>query len=105
MSRKRWLKTAPGTDPVQLRSLSPADADAIAADAGRRGYVCVRVELAGCVEKQEFLARIATGLRFPDWFGHNWDAFFDCLADLSWWPAPGHVLVLMDATELQRDAP
>ena len=26
--------------------------------------------------------------RFPAWFGHNWDALADCLADLSWLPLP-----------------
>ena len=30
------------------------------------------------------LQRIASALGFPSWFGGNWDALFDCLADLSW---------------------
>lgn len=39
------------------------------------------------------LRAIAQALRFPDWFGGNWDALEDCLGDLSWRPGEGHVLV------------
>lgn len=31
-------------------------------------------------------------LRFPDYFGFNWDALDECLADLSWLE-PGDVLI------------
>ena len=38
--------------------------------------------------------RIAATLSFPAWFGFNWDALFDCLADLQWQPAaPGYVII------------
>ena len=39
---------------------------------------------AGLVDKQAVLAWYAEALRFPSYFGENWDAFGDCLADLSW---------------------
>lgn len=61
------------------------------------GFVVVRADLAGCEDKTDFLRRMAEALRFPDWFGHNWDAFADCLADLSWLPADGYVIVLEHA--------
>ncbi len=32
-------------------------------------------------------------LAFPAWFGHNWDTLADCLSDLSWLRARGHVLI------------
>jgi hypothetical protein len=44
-------------------------------------------------EKQRLLKNIAAALDFPDWFGENWDALEDCLTDLSWDDAAGHVLV------------
>jgi hypothetical protein len=37
---------------------------------------------------------MAAALDFPDWFGVNWDALEDCLSDLSWRKAEGHVLIL-----------
>ncbi|WP_341676351.1 barstar family protein [Niveibacterium sp. SC-1] len=44
----------------------------------------------------------AAALRFPEWFGANWDALADCLGDLSWLEAPGYLLVLRDASNLHR---
>ncbi|HRC00598.1 MAG TPA: barstar family protein, partial [Dermatophilaceae bacterium] len=50
-------------------------------------------------------AAIAAALGFPDWFGHNADALYDCLRD---WAADGHrrALVLDGLGDLERaDAP
>ena len=43
--------------------------------------------------KTSFMRDISGALGFPAWFGENWDALEDCLVDLSWCPAEGHVLV------------
>ena len=48
-------------------------------------------------EKEKLLKNIATALAFPDWFGGNWDALEDCLGDLSWSKAAGHVLLFSEA--------
>lgn len=48
-------------------------------------------------DKAGVLDVFARELRFPDHFGHNWDALADCLGDLSWLPAPGYLLVLHNA--------
>jgi hypothetical protein len=51
------------------------------------------VSLNGVETKGAVLQRIAQSLAFPAWFGGNWDALEDCLTDLSWCAADGHVLV------------
>jgi RNAse (barnase) inhibitor barstar len=40
---------------------------------------------------------MARALDFPEWFGGNWDALEDCLADLSWRADAGRVLVLSNS--------
>ena len=38
----------------------------------------------GITHKENLLRYIAAKLNFPDYFGFNWDALDECLADLSW---------------------
>jgi hypothetical protein len=70
-------------------------------DATRGGDLRVaRVDLAGVAEKGALLDRLSAALQFPGWFGRNWDALEDCLGDLSWSKARGHVLLLENAEAL-----
>ena len=62
-----------------------------------------RIDLAGVAGRDALLTRIAKALSFPKWFGGNWDALEDCLADLSWSKAGGHVLLFEGAAELPAD--
>jgi RNAse (barnase) inhibitor barstar len=91
--------------PVQVLDLTAEAADALVRLAASLGLDAARVDLAGCDDKQEFLARVARVLAFPAWFGANWDAFFDCLTDLGWRPAPGYVLILEHTGDMRRHAP
>ena len=65
----------------------------------------VRVELADCTDKADLLRRFAEAFRFPDWFGHNWDALADCLTDLSWLPAPAYRVLLCNPSALRTMHP
>ncbi len=65
----------------------------------------LRVELSGCADKDTLLTRLALDLRFPGWFGHNWDALADCLTDLSWLPAGDIELTLANPATLQAADP
>ena len=62
-----------------------------------------RVRLSGAGDKQALMQRIAGALQFPSWFGANWDALEDCLGDLSWSKAGGHVLLFEGAADLPAD--
>lgn len=93
------------TAAVQVIDLTPEAADAVVRLAQSLGLDAARIDLDGCAEKSEFLERTAAALGFPSWFGGNWDAFFDCLADLSWRPARGHVLVFENTADMRRHAP
>jgi len=62
-----------------------------------------RIDLSGVLDKEALLAKLALDLGFPAWFGGNWDALEDCLADLSWRVGDGHVLVLQGSGDLPLD--
>lgn len=63
-----------------------------------------RVDLKACGDKGTLLRRIAAALAFPDWFGHNWDALADCLADLSWLQGRDHVVLIENVQDMHRIA-
>jgi hypothetical protein len=62
-----------------------------------------RIGLEGAADKAALMERVARALEFPQWFGGNWDALEDCLADLSWTKAEGHVLLVEGTARLPRD--
>lgn len=90
---------------VQEIPLTPVATAALCALARSLGLDAVRVDLAGCSDKATFLERTAEALSFPEWFGQNWDALYDCLTDLGWRAPSGHVLVFEHADEMRRIAP
>ncbi|HVI59584.1 MAG TPA: barstar family protein [Luteimonas sp.] len=79
------------------------DREALEEIARELGFAVVAIDFAGRDDKDEVLDGFAAALRFPEWFGHNWDALADCLGDLSWWPAGGYLL-LLDHAAAWREA-
>jgi Barstar (barnase inhibitor) len=47
--------------------------------------------------KEKLLSVLATKLRFPSYFGHNWDALEECLRDLSWLSDQPRVVIVHEA--------
>jgi hypothetical protein len=55
--------------------------------------------------REAFFDEAAAALQFPYYFGENWDAFHDCVTDLSWLHADAVVVCVTDATHLLDAAP
>lgn len=79
--------------------------DALLEAAGQAGLAGFRIDLAGVTDRPELLKRFAAPLNFPDWYGQNWDALADCLADLSWIEAEGYLFLLENADDLRSAHP
>ncbi len=88
---------------VQVMPLDPAAVDALCRLAESLGLATARVDLAGCAGKDALLARIAVALDLPEWFGANWDALYDCLAERASASDPGRLLVFENAGRLRRE--
>jgi RNAse (barnase) inhibitor barstar len=63
----------------------------------------VRLDARTAPTRDALLRELGARLGFPDYYGVNWDAFEECLLDLSWRPGP--VLLLLEhADALEADA-
>lgn len=69
------------------------------------GFSLVEVDLTGSQDRNGFFRKMAAALAFPAHFGHNLDAFYDCLADLAGGHDKGLVLVLRGASGFARGEP
>ncbi len=82
-----------------------AERKTIVEAAHRSGLAPVTIDLAELTDKIGVLSALAAALRFPEWFGANWDALDDCLTDLSWLHAGAYLLLLDHADPLRRINP
>jgi RNAse (barnase) inhibitor barstar len=73
--------------------------------ATQTGLALFYLNLASINEKAAFLDAAAKALQFPHYFGANWDAFEDCLTDLSWLEARGYFLVVQNPGNFSHKAP
>ena len=75
------------------------------AGAKRTGVAWLDLDLAGVHDREAFLKRCAETFRFPDYFGHNWDALHECLLDLAGPESPGAVVHWRRGAPLAKRAP
>lgn len=68
-----------------------------------RAQGCFVAHSASSADENRFdlLRRLGRALGFPPWYRPNWDAFSDCLHDLSWLQ-PGPRLLVVDAAQSLR---
>jgi hypothetical protein len=55
--------------------------------------------------KRELFDEFAARLSFPTYFGHNWDALAECLADLEWLHGLAYAVVINGAQEILDEEP
>jgi Barstar (barnase inhibitor) len=100
------------TLPTYLQSTKAPWASLLVVKAGQRadslvhapdGYKLIIIKGVKCQTPAGLLTECARALDFPDYFGHNWDALEECLADLEWLPAKGYILLLTDAAQVLPD--
>ena len=60
------------------------------------GFAVRTIQGKKCRTPSGLFGEFARALAFPDYFGHNWDALEECLADLEWLPAKGYILLITD---------
>jgi len=71
--------------------------------AAQQAVHVVPINLTAARDKNAFLNAVAKALAFPEYFGHNWDAFYDCLLELK--QERGTLLVLREASGFARSEP
>lgn len=59
----------------------------------------------GITRKDQLFAVYARALKFPDYFGGNWDAFEECLRDLAWLPQPVSLRIVHEGHPFRIDSP
>ncbi len=78
---------------------------ALEAAARRAGVNAIRVDASGAADIDALLVDLGRSLRFPDWYGANFDALHDCLTDPGCLPPDGHLLFLTGLEILELETP
>lgn len=94
MSREHYQDVFRQIEVSGVYHLPAGDPAPLYAAAEANGLYVFKVDLSAARDKAQMLDTIAATLAFPEWFGHNFDALFDCLVDLGWRPAEGYLVVL-----------
>lgn len=97
------LESAEGSGVYLLaEDISAKDVEKLAQENGFMFFLLTGTQIR---DKGDFLSRAAAALKFPDYFGNNWDAFEDCLTDMSWHESPGFVLLFEDFQGFAENSP
>ena len=69
------------------------------------GIFVAQIDGRSVVSADSLFDALSSALRFPAYFGRNWDAVIDCLRDFGWLPSVGYLLVVDHADDMFRSAP
>lgn len=94
MTRGPWLRFA---EPEQVTDY--------VASAEAAGHNITRLQGSELTTLDEVFKIYAREFRFPEYFGHNYAAFDECLVDLDWLRAPGYLTVIADGHRVLEAEP
>jgi RNAse (barnase) inhibitor barstar len=84
-----------------LTVLAKDDKIAVTGAVPPQGVVAVaRIDGAAARDADDLFGQFSDALRFPAYFGWNWDALSDCLRDLNWLPADRYLVVIEEPAKL-----
>ena len=90
--------------PGIYRFASRASAKQVRSQLEAEGWRVFCLEGHDIKDKASFLSECAVSMEFPAYFGKNWDAFEECLTDLSWAKADGYVVLFDHADAFELNA-
>jgi RNAse (barnase) inhibitor barstar len=93
-ARSRVAKPVEALPAQTVRRLADFGVDDLRRWALLSGHEFVLADCSDCVGRQAVLTAIGRAFAFPDWYGANLDALYDCLTDLPDRGAPGWIVVL-----------
>jgi RNAse (barnase) inhibitor barstar len=88
-----------------LHYLPPGHRKSVEKSSIKLHFQFLHADLSACRNTTEALRQLGKSLHFPDWYGANFDALFDCLGDPSWQPAPGKVMLIAGTESLRLADP
>lgn len=95
MSAPRQVPPPIDTLPAQaVRRLAGRSVEELRHWAVQAGHQFVLVDCSDCVDKDSVLKAIGRAFDFPEWYGANLDALYDCLTDLTARNGRGWIVVL-----------
>ncbi len=86
-------------------TFAPQQTAEIANAARQQALPALSASLAACPTLPQALRHLGEALAFPDWYGSNLDALYDCLCDPDWQPGNSLVLMLLGTAHLSLSDP
>ena len=83
---------------IVYSSYTPRDLYYIMCNAEQSGAFVAHVRGDLCQTAEDFFREISSAMRFPYYFGWNWDAFDECINDLEWLKF-SYLLIIIDHYE------
>mgnify|MGYP001587165494 CR=1 FL=1 len=105
MITQRIAELLADSNPLRLAAVSPAHANAVIDAARNKGFLIWTLNGRQMKNDETVFNHFAQVLRFPDYFGRNWDEMDECLRDLGWAPSSAYLLAINDADALFLTSP